>query len=732
MANASAVPEPVSRYTRVKAILAAAAGDKPPDYGGLGRFWELPLDAYPQETPPVTLLNARVYGVRLIAPAPASCCSDRESRSASSGLIQALRGMPPFDGNRFPPFMWGDGGRRVADADIDFIAEWIDDGCPEDDRGGTPFDSWRRPMPITITTREVTQAKVIDLEFPVAEAGTQRYAYREGEPRQRANLDCLGEPEVDALRNAFRQIYDLNKCVDDRRSYNNQALIHQNHCQHGWERFLPWHRAYLYEFEQNLQDFAKDIMVPYWDWTMPQYRPHHPETGWRIPKAFQAFLRENAAKHMIFGERDEGDPDNRFVLKPKPNGKQVEDFFALVEPRRYFVSQHEFFCHVIKKIGYTEVKPNPKDHNRQAMIYALMMSNSLWYPLRYPAEYEKGKTINQRVHYHYPTAEDIDQILSLNNFRDFGGGNVYNASFGFLDQNPHNTMHLWTGGQNPEFVAPDSFLPSYVCDKPAPRNASAPPGQAFAERRNFAATVKDRNFHKKSDLYSQPAVGDMYSNLTASYDPIFWPVHVNVDRLWWEWQTQNPTGVPYDLDSVLSPWSYTIRDMLDVSRFGYEYVRCSFFMPVGMKAPIGRFVSAPIKIDPNAKGFKKAEIRMHWVPQLERSCFVRAFLNDPGADASTPVRENPHYAGYLAIFGHGECYGGPGHCELPPPRARPFDQRPRSHNTPRNHRLDVTAAARRMLKTGDELQITLLVIGVDYREESDLLRLEGVSFNLLD
>jgi tyrosinase len=227
----------------------------------------------------------------------------------------------------------------------------------------------------------------------------------------------------------------------------------------------------------------------------------------------------------------------------------------------------------------------------------------------------------------------------------------------------------------------------------------------------------------------------MFSNLTASYDPIFWPVHVNVDRLWWEWQTRNPTGVPYDLDSVLSPWSYTIRDMLDISRFGYEYVRCSFFMPVGMEAPIGRFVSKPIKIDEKAKKFRKVEIRMHWVPQLMRSCFVRAFINQPGANATTKIHDNPHYAGYLAIFGHGECYGGPGHCELPPSRARPFDQRPRSHNMPRNHRLDVTKAVQRMFdekKDLSELQITLLVIGVDYREENDLLRLEGVSLNLLD
>ena len=109
-------------------------------------------------------------------------------------------------------------------------------------------------------------------EFPVSNVGAPRYTYRDGEPRQRANLG-RPEPEVDALRDAFRQIYDLNSYVEDRRNYNNQALISLNHCQHGWERFLPWHRAYLYEFEQNLQDFVKDITVPYWDWAMPRSRP---------------------------------------------------------------------------------------------------------------------------------------------------------------------------------------------------------------------------------------------------------------------------------------------------------------------------------------------------------------------------------------------------------------------------------------------------------------------------
>jgi tyrosinase len=688
-------------YARVREILDAAAGDSESTYGGIGRFWNLDLP---------TFKDARVYDVRMIAPEPAaSCCCDGESRSASSGLIKGLRGEAPFDGSRFPPLPWG--GTPVAAADIAFIADWIDNGCPGEDELSARLE---------MKSRSVSRVKVAEVaEFDAFAAGARRYAYREGEPRQRANLDCLSPAQLDDLRLAFRRIYDIDEHEEDRRNYNNQALIHQNHCQHGWERFLPWHRAYLYEFEQNLQDFVPDAMLPYWDFTMPQYRPHDPAQGWRIPEALKAYLTPEQAEWLIS------------QLKPRPSRQQADKLRALAETRMLFTSQHDFFCYVITTIGYTDVTPSPDDPNRQRMLDALLASNALWYPLRYPGEYTNNQTINEAMQYHYPTADDMAAIRSLNNFRDFGGGNIYNASFGFLDQNPHNTMHLWTGGQNPEYKSPNSLQPAYQCGAGTAGEA-APDGEQLGERRNLMVAIRNRRFHRRSDLYTQPAFGDMFSNLTASYDPVFWPIHVNIDRVWWEWQQRNPTGVPFDLDSVLSPWSYTVRDVLDISRFGYEYVRCSFFIPVGLEAPIGRFVSKPIRVEPKAKNFRKAEIRMHWVPQLARSCFVRAFLNQPGADATTPVRGNPHYAGYLAIFGHGECYGGPGHCDLPPPRARAFDQRPRSHNTPRNHRLDVTEAARRLLEKGDELQITLLVIGVDYREDNDLLRLAGVSLNLLD
>ncbi|HYE36262.1 tyrosinase family protein [Methylocaldum sp.] len=697
----------LTRYQRVREILNAAAQDSPADYGGIGRFWDRGVDY---------LKTANLHGIRMIAPeTPAPCCghsagdNSHYSRGAASGLIRGLKGEPPFDGGRFPRLPWG--GSPVLAADIEFIADWIDDGCPEDDH-----EDAIEVLPLKLEVGGVVHISAREIaEFGLAPDGARR-PIRPGELRQRANLDCMSEAELDRLRRAFRQIYDLNDWPEDRRSYNNQALIHQNHCQHGWERFLPWHRAYLYEFEQNLQDFDPDIMLPYWDWTMPQYRPEEADKGWIIPKSFQAFLTAKAAEKLIGG------------LHPAPTQAQKAAFLALADERRSFTSQGKFFRYVYNVIGYTGVTPRPDDRNRQRMIDALLASNPLWYPLRYPAEYKGGGTINQVIHYHYPSAEDIRQIMSLNNFRDFGGGSIYDAAFGFLDQNPHNTLHIWTGGQNPYGDGGGS----YEDTQPVATTQAATSANRLGERRNLMVRAGGRRFHSRTDMYEQPPLGDMFSNLTASYDPVFWPIHVNVDRLWWEWQKLNPNATPVELDAILSPWNYTQRDTLDVARFGYEYVRGSHFIPVGLDAPVGRFLSRPIPVPERTKGFRKAEIRLHWVPQLVRSCFVRVFLNQPGADARTEFHGNPHFAGYLAIFGHGACYGGPGHCDVPPVRARDYDHRTRSHNTPRNHRIDVTDCARKLLETSQELQITLVVIGADYEEEIDLLKLEGVSLNFLD
>ena len=96
-----------------------------------------------------------------------------------------------------------------------FIADWIDDGCPAGDRL-TNFDVEREAGDRGSPRRSSTS--------PSSRSATGRAMPRL--PRGRAapapNLDCLSEPEVDRLRDAFRQIYDLDDAPEDRRNYNNR------------------------------------------------------------------------------------------------------------------------------------------------------------------------------------------------------------------------------------------------------------------------------------------------------------------------------------------------------------------------------------------------------------------------------------------------------------------------------------------------------------------------------
>ena len=54
----------------------------------------------------------------------------------------------------------------------------------------------------------------------------------------------------------------------DPRSWQAQALIHQNFCPHNNWFFLPWHRAYLLSFERIIQKLTGNAKfgLPFWNW----------------------------------------------------------------------------------------------------------------------------------------------------------------------------------------------------------------------------------------------------------------------------------------------------------------------------------------------------------------------------------------------------------------------------------------------------------------------------------
>ncbi len=87
-----------------------------------------------------------------------------------------------------------------------------------------------------------------------------------GDITHRKNVRYLSDKELADYREAFRRVYAIN----DNRGYQYFAGIHglpnPAQCEHGNNLLLPWHSAYLYDFEKALQEQVPGVTIPYWDW----------------------------------------------------------------------------------------------------------------------------------------------------------------------------------------------------------------------------------------------------------------------------------------------------------------------------------------------------------------------------------------------------------------------------------------------------------------------------------
>jgi hypothetical protein len=108
----------------------------------------------------------------------------------------------------------------------------------------------------------------------------------------RKNIDALSAPELDAYKHAVQILKDRSsKDTNDPTGYDFWASLHDSFddtthsgCAHYSEKFFPWHRRYLYDFEALLQQtdppVTGGIMIPYWDWSQP------PKGGGLYPQPF--------------------------------------------------------------------------------------------------------------------------------------------------------------------------------------------------------------------------------------------------------------------------------------------------------------------------------------------------------------------------------------------------------------------------------------------------------------
>ncbi|MEN3331100.1 MAG: tyrosinase, partial [Blastocatellia bacterium] len=681
------------------------------------RFWELPLNEF---------LEVAIYGIRMIAPAgegdfceqnmPAatsarhSCCdasstddepaaSDTEAnaaadssapspqesccgpssadasatvrtpgRGAASGLIKGLKGTFPFDGTQFPALPWG--GQRVSVSDILFIQQWIDDGCPATDAASSAS---RVTISASTSSHKMALAQGHEAH-PLSSKSINEFSHEVGKIKARKNIECLTPPELDALRRAIR----ILRCYDafhqyDQRSFRFWADIHANNCQHGWEQFLSWHRLYLYYFEQQLQDIDPTITLPYWDWTL--YRddvlktieaesldPSKPgalqkaDNG-SIPKAYRCFVDDKMLQR----------------LKGKLPSQMWQQLQS-VEGQLFNSGNRLYIAAGITFTGTDTV---------DLIMSELQNTNPLWQRNRWPGG---DKNI---IFEAYPTPEDVERILQINNFFTFGSGPTNNHLFGALE-NIHNLMHNFSGGANPNF--------------------------------------------NPAQFPKEPQYGDMVSAGTTARDMIFWGHHSNVDRLWAEWQRIHPGADPDDPTDILAPWTQQVEDVLTMSDLGYEYMKSSALFETDSSIPISRFKSAKANVHPAVLArHSRAEIRLHKVQYSTASgAFIRIFLNEPDAGKDTPTRGNDHFVTQIATFS-GECIGGPGHCDVPPQTRRKFDFRPRHRKTPGNFRIDVTDTISKLMAKGEtDFHIDLVVLDINGQPKPNALWLDAVSLNFKD
>ncbi len=153
--------------------------------------------------------------------------------------------------------------------------------------------------------------------------------------------------------------------------------------------------------------------------------------------------------------------------------------------------------------------------------------------------------------------------------------------------------------------------------------------------------------------------GHMSSVPTAGFDPIFFLHHCNVDRLWWNWQQTHPAvAMPaneatHPLDPFTKPYSNSWQvgsDVQSTDALGYRYSNWCIWIP-----PLKVWDLVAVRFEPvMVRRFRDARLVIRSTHMPAESIEFRVFVNQPDANADTPVVDNPGFAGSIGFFGMGD------------------------------------------------------------------------------
>ncbi|MCA1577362.1 MAG: hypothetical protein LC794_08370 [Acidobacteria bacterium] len=130
--------------------------------------------------------------------------------------------------------------------------------------------------------------------------------------------------------------------------------------------------------------------------------------------------------------------------------------------------------------------------------------------------------------------------------------------------------------------------------------------------------------------------------------------------------------------------------------------------------------TTPLPISTVPEQFVRADLEFIDVDHAGPSFEARVFVNNPGANISTPPMESYGFAGCFNVFGHGGCFGDAGHCEIHGRHEDNFDPRPSHPLIPMKKVVIATSAIRKALNERADIHVTVVPIIKSWTEKSDV------------
>ena len=257
------------------------------------------------------------------------------------------------------------------------------------------------------------------------------------------------------------------------------------YCQHGNVLFPTWHRFYLLRLEQALQTAVPGVALHYWDET----------TTVSLDQGLPSIVLQE--KVTIDGE-EVNNPLRNFTL-PVPLTGDADSYYLKSEAG--YTTKRYPYSGIINP---AEAKQKSIEHNitidgMDDSPETLLQTNvKHWLNKGSPNLSSDSPNLNS-------VANEFELCLNQCNYNDFSNTTSSTQS---LEQ-PHNDVHLSIGG----FYLPEIDANGEVVIDP---------------------DTKEPVYNQSGIL--EGANGDMGANEVASYDPVFYLHHANIDRMFWVWQ----------------------------------------------------------------------------------------------------------------------------------------------------------------------------------------------------